>query len=63
MHKFIISGMLLIGLFYSVTIFAVKDRIIDKEIKSRLTDSVELALKIGSGLVMINFLPLSLIHI
>jgi len=32
MHKFIISGMLLIGLFYSVTIFAVKDRIIDKEI-------------------------------
>tara|TARA_B100000315_G_scaffold259178_1_gene314026 strand:+ start:4879 stop:7713 length:2835 start_codon:yes stop_codon:yes gene_type:complete len=31
--------------------------VIDDEIKSRLTDSVELALKIGSGLVMINFLP------
>lgn len=32
MYKFIISGMLLIGLFYSVIIFAVKDRIIDTEI-------------------------------
>ena len=31
--------------------------VIDNEIKPRLTDSVELALKIGSGLVMINFLP------
>ncbi len=32
MHKFIISGMLLIGLFYSVPLFADKDRIIDAEI-------------------------------
>ncbi len=32
MHKLIISGLLLIGLFYSVFVFVDKDRIIDAEI-------------------------------
>lgn len=32
MHKIIISGMLLIGLFYSLPVFADNDRIIDAEI-------------------------------